>query len=209
MFLLINQDSFFSRGNKMVEDVVFYGVLIALIAFVAFFIVFMVWLNKKMPHPLLMKTLSTLHAAMFGYETALVELLGGRGYKTHVFPKIIETMRRLKDEDPLLMELFDAKTPKEAMEKWMDVLKLIGVTKNGQIIDKGNDEYEIQIPDCSLCNPIHQVIDIDTQKGICPMALILISASSLVETNKQPEIEYSEFMPTGTKTTLKLVEEKA
>lgn len=193
----------------MVEDWIFYTVLFILIGFVAFFFVFMAWLNKKMPHPLMMKVFSTLHAAMFGYETALVELIGGRGYKTHVFPKIIETMRNLKDEDPLIMELFDAKTAKEAMEKWMDVLKLVGVTTNGQVIDKGNDEYEILIPDCSMCNPIHDVIDIDTQKGICPMALILISASSLADTKKQPEIEYSEFMPTGTRTTLKLVDGKS
>ena len=193
----------------MVEDWIFYTVLFILIGFVAFFFVFMAWLNKKMPHPLMMKVLSTLHAAMFGYETALVELIGGRGYKTHVFPKIIETMRNLKEEDPLIMELFDAKTPKEAMEKWMDILKLIGISANGQVIDKGNDEYEILIPDCSMCNPIHDVIDIDTQKGICPMALILISASSLADTKKQPEIEYSEFMPTGTKTVLKLIDEQS
>lgn len=152
----------------------------------------------------MMTVLSTLHAALFGYETALVELIGPRGYKTHVFPKIMETIRKIKDEDPLIADLFNAKTPKEAMEKWMKVLELAGVVKGGSIIKLADDEYEIKIPHCAMCNPIHEIVG--DQKGICPMALILASASSVAKIEKVPEMTYSEFMPTGTITNLKFVE---
>ncbi|TXT56170.1 MAG: hypothetical protein BAJALOKI2v1_620004 [Promethearchaeota archaeon] len=186
----------------MVADIWFFTVLGILIAFVAFFVIFMVWLKSQFPHPLMMKVLSTLHSALFGYESALVELIGSRGYKSHVFPKIVETMQNLEGEDELIDELFKAKTPKEAMEIWLEVLKLTGITKEGYIEEKGDDTYNIVIPDCSMCNPIHDMIG--DQKGICPMALILASSIAITDAEIEPEMQYSEFSPTGTKTTLKL-----
>ncbi|MBD3194022.1 MAG: hypothetical protein GF317_03135 [Candidatus Lokiarchaeota archaeon] len=190
----------------MVDDVIFYTVLIILIAFVAFFLAFMVWLKSKFPHPLMMKVLSTLHSALFGYEKALVELIGSRGYKSHVFPEIVNTIKNIKDEDPRILELFSATTAKEAMEKWLEVLKVTGITQNGQIKEINENEFEIIIPDCSLHDPIHEIIG--DQKGICPMALILASASAVGQENgKVPEMNYSEFHPTGTTTKLKFVNE--
>lgn len=186
----------------MVADIWFYTVLGILIAFVIFFVIFMVWLKSQFPHPLMMKVLSTLHSALFGYESALVELIGSRGYKSHVFPKIVETMKNLEGEDKLIDDLFNAKTPKQAMEIWLEVLKLTGITKKGYIEQKADDTYNIVIPDCAMCNPIHDMIG--DQKGICPMALILASSISVIDTELEPEMEYSEFMPTGTETILKL-----
>ncbi len=151
----------------------------------------------------MMKVLSTLHASLFGYETALIELIGSRGYKSHVFPKIVEVIKEIRGEDPLIDQLFKAKTAKEAMSGWLEILKVTKITKEGKIVDKGNNEYEIHIPDCAMCDPIHEIIG--DAKGICPMALILASASAIVEQEKVPEIEYSKFLPTGTITNLKFV----
>jgi hypothetical protein len=153
----------------------------------------------------MMKVLSTLHSALFGYESALVDLIGSRGYKTHVFPKIVETIKKIKDEDPLIAELLKSTSAKEAMGKWLEVLKLCGITKNGEIIDRGNDEYEIKIPDCSMCNPIHEIMG--DQKGICPMALIMAASSSIGDDAKVPEMSYSTIHPTGTATELKFTSE--
>lgn len=190
----------------MVEDIWFFTVLGILIAFVVFFMVFMFWLSKKMPHPLMMKVLSTLHAALFGYESALVELIGPRGYKSHVFPQIVETIKEIRNEDPLISALFETESVMEAMEKWIEVLQLAGVVDDESKIEKkGEDEYEIVLPHCSMCNPIHDIIG--DAKGICPMALIIAASGSVSGEQQMPEIEYSTFYPTGTSTLLKFKKE--
>ncbi len=175
-------------------------VLGILIAFIVFFMVFMVWLKSQFPHPLMMRVLSTLHSALFGYEKAMIELIGGRGYKSHVFPEIVATMKNIKDEDPKISDLFDSKDALEAMSKWMEVLKMTGITGNGRVVQNGDEEYEIIIPNCSLHDPIHEIIG--DQKGICPMALILASASAVADESGSININYSEFTPTGTNTKL-------
>ncbi|TXT62100.1 MAG: hypothetical protein BAJALOKI1v1_1030016 [Promethearchaeota archaeon] len=190
----------------MVADVWFYTVLGILIAFIVFFVVFMTWLKTQFPHPLMMRVLSTLHSALFGYEKAMIELIGGRGYKSHVFPEIVKTMQAIKDEDPKISQLFESKNPEEAMNTWMEILKMTGITKNGRIAKDGDDKYKIIIPDCSLHDPIHEIIG--DAKGICPMALILASSSAIADDDsKSIEINYSEFTPTGTSTDMKLVKE--
>jgi len=124
----------------MVENIIFYIVLAIAIASTTILVIFLLYVKKMMPHPLMMKVLSTLHSAMFGYESALVELIGPRGYKTHVFPKVVETIANLKGEDELIHSVVNAKSAKEAMEKWIEVLKLTKISKDAHIIDKGNDE---------------------------------------------------------------------
>lgn len=188
----------------MIVDGLFIGVLIWAIAVSAVFVIFLIYVMKMMPHPLLMKVLTTLHAAMFGYETALIELVGSRGYKTHVFPKIVEIIDKLKGEDEMIDAVVKAKTPKEAMEKWINVLHLAKISEDARLIDKGNDEYQVEIGHCAMCSPIHETIGPDA-KGICPMALIIISASNFVKHDKVPEISYSSFTLTGTNTDLKFV----
>ena len=186
----------------MIDDVSFYVVLGIAIASTSILVGFFLFVMKMMPHKLLMKVLSTLHALAFGYESALVELIGPRGYKTHVFPKIVETIAKLKGEDPLIDAVVNADTPKEAMEKWIEVLRLIGISEDIHLVDHGNDMYTINIPHCSMCDPIHELMGIDS-KGICPMALIIAAASSFVPSDKVPEINYSKLSPTGTSTDLK------
>ncbi len=185
----------------MVDDLLFYIVLAVAIGVSALFIGLLIYVKSKMPHPLLMKVLSTLHASLFGYETAMIELIGSRGYKTHVFPKVIETINNLKGENELIQSVVDAKTSKEAMEKWLEVLRLTGISKKAQLVEKGKDTYIIEIPDCTMCNPIHEVMG--DAKGICPMALIVAAASAFVSTDKVPVISYSRILPTGTSTDLK------
>ena len=180
----------------------FYIVLGIAIGLGVFITAFLVYVMKLMPHKLFMKVLSTLHALAFGYETALVELIGPRGYKTHVFPKIVETIAKLKGEDPLVDAVVNADTPEGAMEAWIKVLHLIGISEDAHLTKKGEDEFTINIPHCSMCDPIHDMMGLDT-KGICPMALIIAAASSFVPYDKTPSISYSKFSPTGTATDLK------
>ena len=66
--------------------------------------------------------------------------------------------------------------------------------------------FNINIPHCMLCDPIHEMIG--DQKGICPMALILASAGSIADDSKEPLIEYSTFNPTGTITNVKFDQER-
>ena len=188
----------------MIEEWLFYTILGWAIVVTVIFVIFLVYVMKLMPHPLTMKILSTLHSALFGYESALIELIGSRGYKTHVFPKIIETIAKLKGEDELIHAVVNAKTPMEAMEKWIEVLKLTKVSPSAYVVDKGNDEYTISIPDCSMHDPIHDVLGKEA-KGICPMALIIAAASSFVKKDKVPEMDYSIIHPTGTTTEFKFV----
>ena len=150
----------------------------------------------------MMKVLSTLHAALFGYEKALVELIGPRGYKSHVFPQIVKTIKEIRNEDPLISALFTSETVMEAMNKWIEVLQLCKVVDNAKIEETGRDgEYIIDIPHCSMCDPIHDIVG--DEKGICPMALIIAASGSVSGDQQTPEIEYSTFHPTGTKTVLK------
>ena len=93
------------------------------------------------------------------------------------------------------------------MNKWMDVLKKINVTKLGEVVEIEKDVYEIKVPDCSMSHPIHDMIG--GQKGICPMGLIVAAASSIAdEEGKVPEISYSKFFPDGTSTELRMVKEE-
>jgi len=192
----------------LIDDVTFYVVLGIAIASSTVLVAFFLFVMKMMPHKLFMKVLSTLHALAFGYESALIELIGSRGYKTHVFPKIVETIAKLKGEDPLIDSVVNANTPKEAMEKWIEVLKFIKISEDAHLVDKGNDEYTINIPHCSMCDPIHEMMGIDS-KGICPMALIIAAASSFVPSEKIPVINYSVLTPTGTSTDLKFTAPEA
>ena len=154
-----------------------------------------------MPTKLLGSVMTTLHAALFGYETALIELIGPRGYRTHVFPQIVETMGNMKDQSPLFVELFQSENINDAMNQWMHILGEVKVVKNGKVVQKEDGSYDIVIPHCMFCDPIHKMIG--DQKGICPMALILSAAGHIADNSKEPIIEYSTFNPTGTVTNVK------
>ncbi|NHJ85132.1 MAG: hypothetical protein FK734_06695 [Asgard group archaeon] len=185
----------------MVSDIAFYSVLGVLALVVALFIGFFFYVKSMMPGALLGAIMTTLHASLFGYESALIEMIGPRGYRTHVYPQIVETMRDMKEQSPLLVELFQSKNIEEALNQWMKVLAEAKVVKNGTVTLKEDGSYEIQIPHCLLCDPIHKMIG--DQKGICPMALILSAVGHIADDTKEPVIEYSTFTPTGTITTVK------
>ncbi len=192
----------------MVDDVTFYGVLIGLIAVSVFFVLFVVKLKKMFAgYADQMKVATTLHAALFGYENALVDLIGTRGYRTHVFPKILSTINTLKGELAIISDIDKAKSPLEAMNQWMKLLISVGMVKTGEVTAVGGDSYKISIPHCMMCHPIHEIIG--QQKGICPMALILAGAGTIVDSTKDVSMEYSSFSPTGTDTIVKFAEAKA
>ncbi|MBN2151758.1 MAG: hypothetical protein JW839_09950 [Candidatus Lokiarchaeota archaeon] len=178
------------------------------IASTAILIIFLIFVKKMMPHPLMMKVSSTLHACLFGYETALIELIGPRGYKTHVFPKVMEMIGKLKGEDELIDAVVNAKDSKQAMERWIEVLKLTGISKDANLTDYGDGSFMINIPHCMMCNPIHNVMGTDV-KGICPMALIVGAASSFGgQGGKVVEMDYSKITPTGTSTRIAFKDSK-
>ncbi|MBD3190408.1 MAG: hypothetical protein GF308_07175 [Candidatus Heimdallarchaeota archaeon] len=185
----------------MVSNAAFYGVLGGLILVTLLLIAFFFYVKSKMPSPLLGNIMSTLHSALFGYESALIELIGPRGYRTHVFPQIVGTMRDMQQHSPLISDLFESESIKEALDKWMNILEVGKIVTNGSVKENTDGTFTIDIPHCMLCDPIHEMIG--DQKGICPMALILSAAGSIADNTKEPEIEYSEFHPTGTITKVK------
>lgn len=191
----------------MVDDFTFYGVLIGLIAVSFVFIMFVMMLKKKFAgYADQMKVATTLHAALFGYENALVDLIGTRGYRTHVFPKILNTINTLKGELAMISDIDKAKSPLEAMQQWMKLLISVGMVKTGEVTAAGPDAYKISIPHCMMCHPIHEIIG--QQKGICPMALILAGAGTIVDSTKDVTMDYSSFTPTGTDTIVKFAAAK-
>jgi len=160
---------------------------------------------RKFLNPDLMRLMSTLHAAIFGYETALVDLIGPRGYRTHVFPEIVKVISTLKEDNQNILGVFDAKTQIDAMNRWFDILKGVGIVdKDSNITTNDDGSYSININECSMSYPIHEVIG--QKKGICPLALIVASASNIVDNTKEPEISYSQFYEKGTSTKLKFKE---
>lgn len=184
----------------MVSDLAFYitlGVAI-LLGGMLFFIIYT--LKTKFSTEM-MKIMTTLHAAIFGYETALVDLIGPRGYRTHVFPEILKVMNTLKEDSNLVKDVFGAKSSVEAMEKWIQVMEKAKILEGGCIKKVSDDEVTIDIGKCSMSHPIHEVIG--QKKGICPLALIVASASSIVDKEREPVISYSNFTPTGTTTTIR------
>ena len=191
----------------MVSDALFYSIVGVLAFVVALFIGFFFYVKSMMPGDLLGSVMTTLHASLFGYESAMIDLIGPRGYRTHVFPQIVGTMRDMKENSPLFIELFDSQGIEEAMNQWMKIITEAKVVKNGQVINNGDGSFEIVIPNCMFCDPIHKMIG--DQKGICPMALILTSAAHIADDTKEPVIEYSTFTPTGTVTKVKFDTETA
>ena len=111
--------------------------------------------------------MTTLHASIFGYETALVDLIGTRGYRTHVFPEIVNVIKTLKDDNENILEVFGAKTPLEAMQKWMTVMEKAKVVTSSASVYEENGHIAIDIPDCTMSHPIHEVMG--QKKGICPL----------------------------------------
>ena len=185
----------------MVSDALFYSIVGILAFVVALFLVFFFYVRSMMPGKLLGSIMTTLHASLFGYESAMIDLIGPRGYRTHVFPQIVGTMREMRDLSPLFVKLFDSKEIEDAMTQRMKIITEAKVVKNGQVINNGDGSFEIVIPNCMFCDPIHKMIG--DQKGICPMALILTSAAHIADDTKEPVIEYSVFSPTGTTTHVK------
>ncbi|MFW9923629.1 MAG: hypothetical protein ACFFDW_10135 [Candidatus Thorarchaeota archaeon] len=185
----------------MVENWVLYLVLGILGVVIILFVWFAYYVKSMMSNKLLGAVMTTLHASLFGYEKALIELIGPRGYRTHVFPQIVSTMRDMKEQSPLLEDLFKSQQIIDALNQWMLVLKEANVVKNGQVVENKDGSFDIVIPHCMLCDPIHKMIG--DQKGICPMALILASAGHIADDTKEPVIEYSTFNPTGTVTNVK------
>jgi hypothetical protein len=188
----------------MVSDIAFY-ITLGIALFLAFTVGFIIYTIKTKFSPEMMRIMTTLHAAIFGYESALVDLIGSRGYRTHVFPEIVEVMAKLKNGQEDIMKIFDADTPYQAMKMWMDVMKDVNMIDNKSLVeDKGDGKYNLVINKCSMCHPIHEVMG--QKKGICPLALIISSASSIVDKEKEPAISYSSFTPEGTTTLLSLDE---
>ena len=159
-----------------------------------------------MPGKMLGAIMSTLHSSLFGYEKALIELIGPRGYRTHIFPQIVGTLRDMQKTSPLIADLFETKEINVALGKWMHILEVTKIVKNGNIAIEADGSYKIDIPHCMMCDPIHKLIG--EQKGICSMALILIAAGSIADPTKEPTIEYSQFQPTGTTTIVKFAQEQ-
>ena len=186
----------------MVSDTGFYITLgIAILLGVMLFGI--LYMLKKKFSPDMMRILTTLHAAIFGYETAMIDLIGSRGYRTHVFPEIIKVIKTLKEDNDSVMEVFNAKTPLEAMQRWLDVIVAANIIEDSATVRMENgSDIKINIVKCSMCHPIHEVMG--QKKGICPLALIIASASSIIDDTKEPELSYSQFTPTGTVTILNL-----
>ncbi len=191
----------------MADDLAFNIILGIAIASTALLIIILILIKKMLPHPLMMKVISTLHASLFGYESALIELIGPRGYKTHVFPKIMETIAKLKGENALIDAVVHANTPREAMEKWIEVLKLTRICKDTNLVDFGDGSFMIHLPHCAMCKPIHNIMGTEV-KGICPMALIVGAASSFGNQGKTVEMEYSKITSTGTSTKITFIDGK-
>jgi hypothetical protein len=188
----------------MVEDFVFYIVLGLLIAVIALFVFMMYKIKQQFSNPLMGAVMTSLHASLFGYESAMIDMIGSRGYKSHVFPKIVQIIKENAKSSPLLEEFVKSKDKFEAMQKWMEILKKAGISKDGIVThDETDDSYIIDIPHCMLCDPIHNLIG-DT-KGICPMALILTAAGTVGDSSVEAQIEYSKFIPTGTVTKVKFI----
>jgi hypothetical protein len=185
----------------LVSDAWFYSILGVLILVTGLFIAFFFYVKSQMPGKLLGNIMTTLHASLFGYEKALIELIGPRGYRTHVFPVIVNTMNDMKENSPLFVELFDSQSIDEALNQWMTIIEEAKVVKNGSLIKKDDGSIDIVIPYCMFHDPIHKLIG--NQKGICPMALILSSAAHIADKTKEPTINYSTFTPTGTITNIK------
>lgn len=184
----------------MIDDWLF-GLVLAILIIVLAFVGTMFWKMRAFFNPLMFKVTSTFHSTLFGYESAMIELIGPRGYKTHVFPKIVETIQSLGENSDIVAKVATSKTPVEAMEKWIDVMNASGVASGCHLVDKGNDEYIINIPKCALCDPIHDIMG--DAKGICPNALTIAAASAIIDYDKVPEIDYSKLTPTGSLTTIK------
>src|SRR6056297_2124782 len=141
----------------MVSDTGFY-ITLGIAILLGLMLVSIVVMLKKKFSPDMMRILTTLHAAIFGYETAMVDLIGTRGYRTHVFQEIIKVINTLKEDNEGIMEIFDAETPVEAMQKWLQVMveaKIIEDTASVKIDDEGN--IKVNIVKCSMCHPIHEV----------------------------------------------------
>lgn len=190
----------------LVNDIIFYitlGVAIVL----AVVLIYILYMIKKQTSSGMMKILTTFHAELFGYETALVEFIGSRGYKSHVFPEIIKSLDTLKDDSLGIKNVFEAKTPLEAMQKWINVLNNALIVKNASITLNDNNEYIIKTGHCSLSNPTHKILG--ERKGICPLALTIVSASNIADDTKEPEISYSEFLEHGSVTVIKLKDKQS
>ena len=189
----------------MFTDLQFYSVLGVAIFLLIVLIWFFWYVNSMMNSKLMGTVMTTLHASLFGYEKALIELIGPRGYRTHVFPQIVETMRDLQENSPLLVDLFESEEIDDALHTWLKILEKAKVIKNGKVVKLENGSYDIVLPHCMMCNPIHEMIG--DQKGICPMALILSAAGTVADNTKEPEIGYSTFTKTGTVTNVKFDKE--
>ena len=189
----------------MFTNLQFYSILGVAIVLLIALIGFFQYVNSMMNNTLMNTVMVTLHASLFGYEKALIELIGPRGYRTHVFPQIVNTLRELQGNSPLLVELFKSTEIDEALQIWLKILSKTKVIKNGKIVKLEDGSYDIVLPHCMMCNPIHEMIG--DQKGICPMALILASVGSVADNTKEPEIGYSTFTKTGTVTNIKFDQE--
>lgn len=184
----------------MVSDIAFY-VTLGIAIFLAAILGYIFYMMKTKFSPEMMRIMTTLHAAIFGYERALVDLIGSRGYRTHVFPEILKVINTLKDDNEKVMDIFGAKTQLEAMQKWIEVIADANIIDDDATVTiNENGETVIDIKKCSMSYPIHEVMG--QKKGICPLALIVASASNIVDDTKEPVISYSKFTPDGTKTVL-------
>lgn len=185
----------------MVSDTAFIIVLGSAILVIGGLIYMIIMIIRQMKNPLMGNVMTTLHSTLFGYEKAMIELIGTRGYKSHVFPQIVDTINGLGTNSKIMATFKNSKNLDESMQNWMILLEKAGIVKKGKVSKIAENEYEIFIPYCMLHDPIHK--EIGDQKGICPMALMLTAAGSIVDKNLEPEIEYSEFHATGTTTRLK------
>jgi len=140
------------------------------------------------------KILATFHAALFGYEAALLDFIGARGYKTHVFPKIIEMVATLKDDIPVVRDIMKADSRFEAMNLWLQLLVEAKIIKEGSVEQSG-DGYDIIIKGCSMAFPIHN--QMGEQKAICANTLVTIAMSQFIDDDKVPIISYSDFTSSG------------
>lgn len=144
-----------------------------------------------------------LHGITFGYERAARDLLGEPALFKYVVPKtyqFLETMMHFMGFDIRELESMNLN---EAMDEFMKRAAKINMAEKIKVKWKSDKIFEVESINCSTAIVRSSIKPEELENAICPWAIIAATIVNKI-TNKDLEIEPSEFNEIGAKTTLKI-----
>jgi hypothetical protein len=147
-----------------------------------------------------------LHGITFGYERAARELLGNPALQKYVVPKTYEFLSKMMSYMGINMDEISKLNVNDALTKFASKAAEIDMAEKVKIKWENSNTFTIESVNCSTAVVRSAMSQKELENSICPWGIMAATIAGKI-TEKDIEIEPSEFNEIGAKTRLTIHED--